>query len=97
VENQVFVLHASLVGDIGREPVPESYGSSAIIAPSMAPFPMEAILAETPLNEDAIVVENLDIDALFASRNEGEVTNWKDRDPACWVLGEQPKGRAPWQ
>jgi predicted amidohydrolase len=66
VENQVFVLHASLVGDIGREPVPESYGSSAIIAPSMAPFPMEAILAETPLNEDALVVENLDIDALIA-------------------------------
>jgi len=97
VENQVFVLHASLVGDIGREPVPESYGSSAIIAPSMAPFPMEAVLAETPLNEDALVVENLDIDALFASRNEGEVTNWKDRDPACWILGERPRGRAPWQ
>lgn len=97
IENQVFVLHASLVGDIGREPVPESYGSSAIIAPSMAPFPMEAILAETALNEDALVVANLDIDALFASRNEGEVTNWQDRDPSNWILGARPKGRAPWQ
>jgi predicted amidohydrolase len=97
VENQNFVIHASLVGDIGREPVPESYGSSAIIAPSIAPFPMEAVIAETKLNEDDLVVANLDIDALFAARNEGEVTNWKDRDPSSWVLDQVKPGIAPWQ
>lgn len=96
VENQVFVLHSSLVGDIGREPVPESYGSSAIIAPSIAPFPMEAVLAETKLNEDDLVVENLDIDALFAARNEGEVTNWQDREPNCWDLSKPIKATIPW-
>ncbi|HLO99394.1 MAG TPA: hypothetical protein VK171_12430, partial [Fimbriimonas sp.] len=90
------VIHSSLVGDIGREPIPESYGTSAIIAPSMAPFPMEAVLAESKLNEDDIVVTGLDVDALFASRNEGEVTNWQDRDPSNWELLEQRPGSAPW-
>jgi len=96
VENQVFVIHSSLVGDIGKEPIPESYGSSAIIAPSIAPFPMEAVLAESKLNEDDVIVAGLDIDALFAARNEGEVTNWQDRDASSWELFENPKGHAPW-
>ncbi|MEI7985811.1 MAG: nitrilase-related carbon-nitrogen hydrolase [Armatimonadota bacterium] len=96
IENQVFVVHSSLVGDIGREPIPESYGSSAIIAPSIAPFPMEAVLSESKLNEDDIIVAGLDIDALFASRNEGEVTNWQDRDASSWELLKKPNGFAPW-
>jgi predicted amidohydrolase len=96
IENQVFVIHASLVGDIGREPIPESYGTSAIIAPSIAPFPMEAVLAESKLNEDDVIVEGLDIDALYASRNEGEVTNWQDRDASSWELLVRPDGFAPW-
>jgi predicted amidohydrolase len=97
VENQNFVLHASLVGNIGREPVPESFGSSAIIAPSIAPFPMEAILAETKFDEDDVVVEGLDFSALHAGRNEGEVTNWQDRDSASWILGTKPIFMAPWE
>lgn len=96
IENQVFVVHSSLVGDIGREPIPESYGTSAIIAPSIAPFPMEAVLSESKLNEDDIIVAGLDIDALFASRNEGEVTNWHDRDASSWELLNKPNGFAPW-
>jgi predicted amidohydrolase len=97
IENQVFVLHSSLVGDLdGREPAPESYGSSAILCPSMAPFPMEACLAETKLNEDDLVVASLDIDALFASRNEGEVTNWKDRSANNWNLTESVSATVPW-
>ncbi len=96
VENQTFVIHSSLVGDIGKEPVPESYGTSAIIAPSMAPFPMEAILAESKLNEDDVIVAGLDIDALFASRNEGEVMNWQDRDCSTWELQGDGDGHAPW-
>lgn len=96
IENQVFVIHSSLVGDIGKEPIPESYGASAIIAPSIAPFPMEAVLAESKLNDDDVIVAGLDIDALFASRNEGEVSNWQDRDGSNWVLGENPQGVAPW-
>ena len=96
IENQVFVIHSSLVGDIGKEPIPESYGTSAIIAPSIAPFPMEAVLAESKLNEDDVIIAGLDIDALYASRNEGEVTNWHDRDASTWELLKKPDGVAPW-
>lgn len=96
VENQIFTIHSSLVGDIGKEPIPESYGTSAIIAPSIAPFPMEAVLAESKLNEDDVIVAGLDIDALFAARNEGEVTNWRDRDASSWELLDGGDGIAPW-
>ena len=96
VENQIFVIHSSLVGDLGKEPIPESYGTSAIIAPSIAPFPMEAVLAESKLNEDDIIVAGLEFDALFASRNEGEVSNWQDREASSWTLLPPPSGKSPW-
>jgi len=91
VENTLFVVHASLVGDLGREPVPVSYGSSAIIAPSMEPFPMQAILAETPLNEEGLVVANLDFDKLHHARTLGEVRNWADRNEGTWSVTPAPK------
>ena len=95
VENQTFVIHSSLLGGFGNEPVPESFGSSAIIAPSVEPFPMEAILRETPLNEEGVVVADLDYDALEASRTKGEVTNWSDRNTGQWVVSEATKPELP--
>ncbi|RYG62477.1 hypothetical protein EON77_22195, partial [bacterium] len=68
LENQIFAIHASLVGDLGGEPVPTTFGSSAIIAPSIEPFPVEAILRETPLGEEGVVVADLDFDLLEAAR-----------------------------
>ena len=56
IENQMFVIHASLLGGYGIEPVIESYGSAAIIAPSIEPFPVEAILRETPINEEGVII-----------------------------------------
>lgn len=96
IENQIFVVHSSLVGDIGKEPIPESYGTSAILTPSMAPHPMDSVLIESKLNEEDVVVAGLDIDTLFASRNEGEVTNWQDRDASNWELLKTAAGVAPW-
>lgn len=78
VENQVFVVHASLVGSLGGEPVPSTYGSSAVIAPSMPPFPESAILEETPLNEPAIAIADLDFGDLECARTRGDVRNWTD-------------------
>ncbi len=86
VENQIFTIHASLVGSLGREPVPFTYGSSAIICPSVEPFPVEAILRETPLNEEGVVVADLDFDMLHEAREDGEVANWKDRAKSDWVV-----------
>jgi len=91
VENQIFVLHSSLVGDLGQEPVPHTYGSSAIIAPSVEPFPVNPILRETPINEEGVLVTDLDLDQLVQARHAGEVTNWQDRSIESWfMVGERP-------
>jgi predicted amidohydrolase len=83
-ENQLFVIHASLVGSLGREPVPMTYGSSAILTPSIEPFPESAILAETALGEEGIAVADLDFDLLLKAREQGDVRNWNDRHAAEW-------------
>ena len=87
VELGVFVAHASLVGDLDREPVPWTFGSSMIAAPSVDPFPVEAILRETPLNEEGVIVADLDYTRLEVARAYGEVRNWQDRDAGEWTVG----------
>jgi predicted amidohydrolase len=94
VENQNYVVHSSLVGSLGFEPAPETYGSSAIIAPSVEPFPTEAVLRETPLNEEGVVFADLDFDLLEQARADGEVANWEDRHVGDWsveVSGTPPQ------
>lgn len=86
VETQSFVVHASLVGQLGYQPVPHTHGSSAIIAPSVEPFPMDAILRETPLNEEGVVVADLDFGMLREARQKGEVRNWRDRNRGDWEV-----------
>ena len=88
IENQVFVIHSALVGDI-YPPTGElspTYGSSAVIAPCIDEFPENGILAETPLNEEGIAVAELDFPLLEKSRNSGDVRNWHDRSAGDWTV-----------
>jgi len=85
VENQVFTVHASLVGDLGREPVPGTFGTSAIIAPPVEPFGHRPILAETEPQKEGVAVAELDLEVLLGSRQAGDVRNWEDRAPN-WKL-----------
>lgn len=84
LENQIFVIHASLVGGLGREPAPVCVGSSAILTPSASPFPESACLAETSMNEEGIAVADLDFGALEECRSTGDVRNWADRNAGVW-------------
>lgn len=86
IENQIFVLHATLVGSLGREPVPQTFGSAAILCPSIEPFPLSAVLAETELNEPGIAVADLDFDMLAECRRAGPVRNWADRKRGDWTV-----------
>ncbi|MCB8932628.1 MAG: hypothetical protein H6534_04220 [Chthonomonadaceae bacterium] len=79
LENHVFVLHAALVGSLGREPVPSTYGSAAIVAPNHPPFPADGVLAATHAHREEIAFAELDLEALARTRSEGTVTNWDDR------------------
>lgn len=80
VENQIFVVISSLVGSLACEPVPTTYGTAAILTPSMEPFPEYAVLAETPEGVEGIAVASLELDKLEECRNSGDVRNWHDRD-----------------
>lgn len=84
VENQIFTVHASLVGNLGREPVSSTYGSSAILAPLVPPFPANGILAETELNRHGVAIAELDFELLLASRESGDVRNFHDRYASDW-------------
>jgi len=95
-ELQIFVVHASLVGSLGREPIVSAVGSSAILTPSHAPFPESATLDETAWNEEGIAIGELDFDQLRQCREQGDVRNWEDRDRGEWVpcLAEHPLDQA---
>ncbi|MBV6457389.1 MAG: (R)-stereoselective amidase [Fimbriimonadaceae bacterium] len=86
IENQIFVVHASLCGSLGGEPVPQAVGTSAVIAPSIEPFPESAILAETGWGEAGVAMADVDLDILDRARSEGDVRNWNDRADD-WRLG----------
>ncbi|MCB0826304.1 MAG: hypothetical protein KDC26_08955 [Armatimonadetes bacterium] len=79
IENQIYVIHAAIVGSIGREPYLNNYGTSAIIAPSMREFPDGPILAESKLNVEDVISAELDLEKLELIREKGEVRNWHDR------------------
>jgi predicted amidohydrolase len=87
VENQIFVAHSSLVGDLGREPAASTYGSSAVLCPPLRQFPDTGVLAETAMNEEGIAVTDLDLDLLEEARATGDVRNWHDRDSSDWTMG----------
>jgi len=86
LENQNYVIHASLVGSLGREPVPSALGSSAVIAPPIDPFPANGMLAETPRNTKGIAIYDLDMDLLEQARHTGDVRNWHDRNARNWHI-----------
>ena len=79
IENQIFAVHASLVGGLGREPVVHTYGSSAIIAPPIGSFPPDGVLHETAMGAEAVAVADVDFPTLMHARQEGDVRNWNDR------------------
>lgn len=86
LENTMYVVHSPLVGELGAEPVTETYGSAAILAPSVPPFTVGSVLAETSMNEEGVVVADLDFDLLEEARRDIEVSNWKDRDAGDWTV-----------
>lgn len=91
IENQIIVVHASLVGALGREPIPTTHGSSAILAPCVPPFPANGVIAETRFNQEDIARAEIDLAALLQSREEGDVRNWHDRNASAfpWLSAGQ--------
>lgn len=86
IENEIFVVHTSIVGPIERFSLGTGYGRSSIIAPSKAPFPDSAFLAQSPLNEEGIAIADVDFSALALSRASGDARPWSDRHTSRWTF-----------
>lgn len=84
VECQVFVVCAGLVGGLGREPVPSTCGSAAVLAPCVPPFPADGVMAESRQGEEGAAIAELDFEALLRARDEGDVRNFHDRGRGRW-------------
>jgi len=80
IENECYVV---LCGSVGNLPSIENldiqYAQSAVFSPSDFAFPHDAVLNETTPNTEMIFFSDLDFTRLKIVRNEGSVTNLKDR------------------
>lgn len=86
VECQLYVAHASLMGGLGQEPVASTFGTSAVLCPSLTGFPDGGILAETSPNQEGMAVAEIDLDGLDRARASDDVRNWADRDSGDWTV-----------
>ena len=79
-----------ICGSVGNLPAVESldvqYAQSAVFSPSDFAFPHDAVMAETTPNTEMIMFSDLDLDQIRVIRNEGSVTNLKDRRKDLYCL-----------
>lgn len=75
VENQVYVVHSALVGNLPTLPgLEQSYGRSAIISPCDIPFPPDGIVAQGEWNQELVITGDVDFGLLDDVRSQGSVT-----------------------
>jgi len=80
IEDECYVAITGSVGNLPRvDSVDVQYSQSAVFSPSDFYFPHYAIMAESTPNSEMTVIVDVDRDRLRALRNEGSVTNGRDR------------------
>ncbi|MBU2549213.1 MAG: carbon-nitrogen hydrolase family protein [Proteobacteria bacterium] len=78
VEDQVYTVHAGLVGEMG-DPGLLMWGRASILCPCDAGLPPNGVLAEGPLNQEAVITAEVDTALLHEIREHGAATTLKDR------------------
>ena len=71
IENQIFVVMTSTVGNLPVESMNLHYGQAAILTPSDFPFSRDGIAAEGMINHEQIVISDLELDLLDENRLKG--------------------------
>ena len=80
IENECYVVITGSVGNLPKvENLDVQYAQSSVFSPSDFAFPHDAVMAETTPNTEMIMFSDLDLEKLIRVRNEGSVTNLKDR------------------
>jgi predicted amidohydrolase/GNAT superfamily N-acetyltransferase len=80
IENECYVVISGSVGNLPQvDNLDIQYAQSAVYSPSDFAFPHDAIMSETTPNTEQLLLVDLDLRKLQELRNEGSVTNGKDR------------------
>lgn len=78
IEDQVYVVHCSLLGGPGVYGL-DFWGTSSIMTPCDAAFPARGIAAEGPFNQEVVVTAKVDTDLLYDIRERGAAPTLADR------------------
>ena len=78
IEDQVYVVHSSLLGDWGI-PGLQFWGLSSILSPCETGLPEKGIVAEGPVNEESVITAEVDTEKLYEIREKGAAPTLKDR------------------
>lgn len=78
IENQLITVMSSTVGDLSPMNV-KGIGRSSILSPCDNPWPSNGILAEGEMNKEMIVTADVDLDAIYTTRDKGAARPHKDR------------------
>lgn len=74
IENQMYVVHSSLVGSLPMVPaVALNYGIAGIFTPSDYAFARDGILAEGMANQESLIVGELNMSTIVDCRSTGTV------------------------
>lgn len=80
IENQIYVVMSGTVGNLPNvENMDVNYAESCILTPCDFPFARDGIAATSIPNTEMVVMSDLNLEALHASRKSGTVQNLKDR------------------
>ena len=91
IENECYVVITGSVGNLPKvENLDVQYAQSSVFSPSDFAFPHDAVMAETTPNTEMIMFSDMDLAKLTLVRNEGSVTNLKDRRVDLYQLKTRP-------
>ena len=80
IENQIYVVMSGTVGNLPKvDNMDVNYAESCILTPCDFPFARDGIAATSVPNTEMVVISDLNIQSLVASRTSGTVQNLKDR------------------
>ena len=87
IENQMYVVHACTVGSLPMVPaVSLNYGQAAVLTPSDFRMARDGVQAEGAVNQEMMIVADLDLSELRASRETGTVLPLRDSLTTAEVL-----------
>jgi predicted amidohydrolase/GNAT superfamily N-acetyltransferase len=90
IENECYVVITGSVGNLPKvENLDVQYAQSSVFSPSDFAFPHDAVMAETTPNTEMIMFSDLDLEKLTLVRDEGSVTNLKDRRTDMYHVAPQ--------